>query len=184
MNPLLLDIPPEIMTDRLLLRAHSHGNGALVYPTVRQSLPELKKWMLWASDDYDPQTAEECCRRNVVKFLSREDLTFLILLKNGVHIGSVSAFKFEWTVPHCEIGYWLATAHWGQGFMTEAVIAVTNMSFDLLKCQRVEIRTDERNVRSRRVAERAGFLLEGILRRDRRDTEGKVQNTALFSRIR
>jgi ribosomal-protein-serine acetyltransferase len=183
-NPLLLDIPEEIVTERLFLRAPRFGDGAVIFDTVRASLPELKKWMLWANDDYGVQTAEEWCRRNAIKFLSREELAFRVFSKEGEHLGSTSLFKFDWNVPSCEIGYWLATAGCGNGFMTEAVIAVTNLALDLLKCERIEIRTDERNEKSARVAKRAGFSLEGILRHDCRDVEGKLRNTAVFSRIR
>ena len=41
--------------------------------------------------------------------------------------------------------------------------------------------TDERNLRSRRLAERAGFELEGTLRRDRLDLEGKLRNTRVYA---
>jgi ribosomal-protein-serine acetyltransferase len=184
MNPILLDIPHEISTDRLFLRAPRVGDGAMVFNTVRASLPELKKWMAWATDDYNVQNAEEWCRRNASKFLSREILAFRIFSKEGEHLGSTSLFKFDWNVPSCEIGYWLATAHCGQGYMTEAVNALTQLAFDLLKCERIEIRTDERNQKSRQVAERTGFSLEGILRHDCRDVLGELRNTAIFSLTR
>jgi RimJ/RimL family protein N-acetyltransferase len=183
MNPILLDIPAEIATERLILRAPRQGGGAIILPAVRASLPELKKWMPWASDDYDLKNAEEWCRRNAAKFLSREELAFLIFSKQGDHLGSISAFRFDWNVPRCEIGYWLSTAHCGRGLMTEAVTAVTKLALDLLKCERVEIRTDARNDRSRRVAELAGFSLEGVLRNECRDVEGKLRNTAILSRV-
>ena len=46
-----------------------------------------------------------------------------------------------------------------------------------LGAHRVFLTTDERNLRSRRLAERAGFELEGTLRRDRFDLEGRLRNT-------
>ena len=67
--------------------------------------------------------------------------------------------------------------------MTEAVKGVTKLAIDLLHCERVEIRTDGRNERSRRVAERAGFLLDGLLRNEGRDIEGCLRDMAVFSRI-
>jgi RimJ/RimL family protein N-acetyltransferase len=183
MKPLLLDVPQEIVTERLFLRAPRFGDGAMVLETVRASLPELKRWMPWASDGYALEDAEEWCRRNAGKFLSREEFQFLIFSKQGDHLGSVGVFRFEWSVPRCEIGYWLGTAHCGQGFMTEAVKGVTKLAIDLLHCERVEIRTDGRNERSRRVAERAGFLLDGLLRNEGRDIEGCLRDMAVFSRI-
>ena len=75
----------------------------------------------------------------------------------------MSLFNIEWSIPKFEIGYWLRTTLIGKGYMTEAVVALTKMAKETLKANRIEIRCDERNVRSRRVAERAGYRLEGIL---------------------
>ena len=50
--------------------------------------------------------------------------------------------------------------------------------------QRVEIRMDDLNVRSWRVAERAGFTLEGVLRADRLTVTGTLSNTRIYARVR
>ncbi|GKU76426.1 GNAT family N-acetyltransferase [Paenibacillus sp. L3-i20] len=48
----------------------------------------------------------------------------------------------------------------------------------------MEIRCDSRNSQSYRVAERAGFVLEGILRNERCDDEGFLRDTMVFSKVR
>lgn len=72
----------------------------------------------------------------------------------------------------------------GHGFITEAVTALSRMAFDVLKAQRVEIRMDSRNTASWKVAERAGFTLEGVLRRDTVDVDGAVRDTRVYARVR
>ena len=67
-NPLLLDLPHELSTDRLALRSPRAGDGAIVCPSVRESLAELKTWMPWATDDYNVQNAEEWCRKGGRRF--------------------------------------------------------------------------------------------------------------------
>jgi len=183
-NPLLLDLPQELTGDRLMLRAPRAGDGAIGYTTVRESLEELKKWMIWATDEYSEQGAEEWCRKAAAHFMSREQLQFLIFLReNGRHIGNVGAFKFNWEVPSCEIGYWLHTGHTGRGYMTEAVGVLLGMLRTHLHVRRVEIRADAENLRSRRVAERAGFQLEGILRNHCVAAGGRLRNTCIYSWI-
>jgi RimJ/RimL family protein N-acetyltransferase len=54
----------------------------------------------------------------------------------------------------------------------------------VLKAERVEIRMDDHNVRSWRVAERAGFTLEGVLRRDALAPDGRVRNTRVYAQVR
>jgi len=140
--------------------------------------------MPWATDAYDEQGAEQWCRRAAAQFLSREQLAYAIFTKQGEHVGNVSAFKFNWTIPKCEIGYWLATAHCGHGYMTEAVNAVAKLAFNLLKCERIEIHNDDGNTKSQRVAELAGFSLEGTLRHDSRDVNGELRDTRIYARLR
>ena len=59
------------------------------------------------------------------------------------------------------IGYWIDRNYANRGYTTKAVEMLTQYAFDLLKLHRVEINLRPENVPSRRVAEKAGYLLEG-----------------------
>ena len=63
-----------------------------------------------------------------------------------------------------ELGYWLSEEHWGRGIMTEAVRAVTRYAFETFDLQHIFAGLFERNIGSRRVLEKAGYVLEGHLR--------------------
>ena len=78
------------------------------------------------------------------------------------------------------IGYWVRRQFEGQGLVTEAVGAITRFAFETLRAQRVEIRTDDRNDRSWRVAERLGYRLEGVLRNESRDAYG-LRDTRIYA---
>jgi ribosomal-protein-serine acetyltransferase len=184
MNPLLLDIPHELASERLTFRSPRAGDGAIVYPTARASLVELKQWMPWATDDYSLEFAEEWCRKAAAAFLSRINFHYLIISRDdGRHVGNIGTFQIHWDVPRCEIGYWLATAETHRGFMTEAVVRVSRMMQETLKMRRIELRADETNSRSRAVAERAGFTLEGILRNQDRHPVRGMQNMCMYARV-
>lgn len=68
--------------------------------------------------------------------------------------------------------------------MTEAVLAVTGLAFERLQARRVEVRMDDTNERSSRVAERCGFALEGILRSDTLATSGEPRDTRVYALTR
>jgi RimJ/RimL family protein N-acetyltransferase len=181
-NPILLDIPQELTGERLVLRVPRAGDSVMVWPSVRDSLKELKIWMPWATDDYNEQGAEEWCRRASGEFILRMQIPYLILLhEGGAHVGTLSAGSLEWNIPRCEIGYWLHSAHTGHGYMAEAVGVLMVMLRDTLKMRRVQLRADANNAKSRRVAERAGFQLEGILRTHSDAKEGKSGDTCVFA---
>lgn len=72
----------------------------------------------------------------------------------------------------------------GQGYVSEAVEGMTRFAFECLGARRLEIRTDARNERSWRVAERTGYKLAGILRNNSLDVDGKLVDTRVYSKIR
>jgi RimJ/RimL family protein N-acetyltransferase len=183
-KPLLIDVPDQIKTDRLLLRVPRAGDGAIVFPSVRESLAELKPWMPWAKDDYAQNDAEQWCRKSSAGFIERSEIQLLIFDgRDEQHLGNVGVFRFDWAVPRGEIGYWLRTTRTGKGLMCEAVNGLSGMLMEHLKFHRVEIRMDDRNDRSWRVAERCGYRLDGVLRNDGRAPDGALRHTRVYSKI-
>ncbi len=64
-----------------------------------------------------------------------------------------------------DVGYVLSRAHWGKGFMTEALTAVVDATLELDGVYRVSAVCDVENLASARVMEKAGMQREGVLRR-------------------
>jgi RimJ/RimL family protein N-acetyltransferase len=64
-----------------------------------------------------------------------------------------------------EIGYWLGREHWGRGITSEAVQALTEWAFPTFDLCRIFAGVFEWNLASMRVLEKAGFRLEGRLRK-------------------
>ena len=64
-----------------------------------------------------------------------------------------------------EIGYWLGEAVWGRGIATNALIAVTQYAFSSYDLCRLYAHVFEWNPASARVLEKAGYVLEGRLRK-------------------
>lgn len=183
MEPILLDIPTELTTERLLLRMPRPRDGEKVNAAVRDSDVELARWMPWADPTPDVANTEQWCRKAAGHFLTREALHFSLYLKGtDTCLGVCGLPRIDWKVPKLEMGYWLRTPYCGKGLMNEAVVAVTSLALDVLKAARIEIRCDEKNDRSRRVAERAGYALEATLRNDERDHLGKLRNTCVYAK--
>jgi ribosomal-protein-alanine N-acetyltransferase len=60
------------------------------------------------------------------------------------------------------IGYWIDESHSNQGVITKSVIEVTNFAFQTLQLHRIEIGFRPENSASKRVAEKAGYVFEGL----------------------
>jgi RimJ/RimL family protein N-acetyltransferase len=173
MDALLLDLPEQIETERLVLRPPRAGDGAAMNEAVVESIEGLQRWMPWATPTPTPDDTETWCRKAAADFIARKQLPMLMFLRaDGSFVGSSGMPRIKWDVPRFEIGYWVRRRLEGQGFVTEAVAALTRFCFDTLGARRVEIVADELNERSWRVPERLGFRLEGTLRNECRSAHG------------
>lgn len=102
----------------------------------------------------------------------------------GAVAGTVG-FTLQTDVERCsaEIGYWLGEAFWGRGILTEVLRAVTPWAFDAYSLSRVFALPYADNAASRRVLEKAGYHLEGILRRSA-VKGGESKDQALYGFVR
>ncbi|MGN7764902.1 GNAT family N-acetyltransferase [Paenibacillus sp. 22594] len=184
-NPILMNIPESFESNRLMIRAARWGDGAAVNEAVHESLAELRQWMPWAQAPPTIQETEASIRRSHLQFMERKDLRMLLYHKeSGQLVGSSGLHRIDWQTRKFEIGYWVRTSCSRQGYISEAVDAITEYAIRELGANRIEIRCDSRNTQSARVAGRLGFTLEGIIRNDKCDVEGALIDTMLFSKVR
>jgi RimJ/RimL family protein N-acetyltransferase len=185
MNPILLDFPDSFDSERLTIRCLRPGDGARLRAGIIESQAELREWMPWAKEIESEESLESKVREAQAKWIKREDLWMGLFLKGTNElVGSSGLHNCDWDVPSFEIGYWCRTKYAGQGYIKESTHAITQFAFDELKARRVQIRADDRNLRSCAVAEKCGFQLEGILRHDALDNDGNVRNTRMYARVR
>ena len=88
--------------------------------------------------------------------------TFAITDADDRVLGSIGATAPERGVR--EIGYWLRADARGRGTATRALTLIVAWAFEQPDVARIQLRADPENVASCRVAERAGFTREGVLR--------------------
>ena len=163
MNPLLFDFPSEFYTDRLFIRMPKPGDGKVVYDAIQASIQELKPWMVFAQKEQTEEEVEVSIRKSHIQFLQREDLRLLVFSKEtGEFIASAGLHRINWDIPQFEIGYWIDTRFSGKGYMVEGE-RYNGLRFSELKANRVEIRCDSLNKKSRAIPEKLGFKLEGTL---------------------
>ena len=183
--PILRDFPESFETERLSIRSPLPGDGPELYAAVRESMGELSPWMPWPKEHRTVADSEASARRARVAFLQRSELRLHLYLRGtDTLVGSSGLHGIDWGVPKFEIGYWCRTGFTGRGYVTEAVLGITEFAFDTLGARRVEIRCDSRNLASARVAERAGFELEARLNNNEVSTDGEPKNTLIYALTR
>ncbi len=102
----------------------------------------------------------------------------------GRAAGSIGVFKKDDVYrKSAELGYWLGEPYWGKGVMTRAVYLMCRIAFSRLDIVRIAAEPFERNKASRRVLEKAGFELEGILKKNV-FKDGVLGDSCVYARIR
>jgi RimJ/RimL family protein N-acetyltransferase len=82
----------------------------------------------------------------------------------GALLGSISLMRIDRAHTRAEVGYWLGAAARGQGHATRAVRAICRWGSEALGLERFTLHAATGNLPSQRVAERAGFTREAMLR--------------------
>ena len=104
------------------------------------------------------------------------------IMIDGKAVGSIGAFQKEDVYcKSAEIGYWLAEAYWGQGIMSDVVKEFSNQVFLQLEIARLYAEVYEENIASRKVLEKANFILEGVLRKSIYKN-GQYKNSCIYGK--
>jgi len=141
--------------DGVHLRRWRTGDAAAVLRVVRDSLAEFEPWFPWATSDYGLRDAEGFVATALANWESGKAHGYAIVDADGQVIGTANLMA-RIGPGGLEVGYWLDSAHVGEGIMRRAVRAVTAEAFRI-GATHVEIHHDENNLRSRAVPESLGF---------------------------
>ncbi|WP_091610345.1 GNAT family N-acetyltransferase [Micromonospora mirobrigensis] len=100
---------------------------------------------------------------------------------DGALLGAVSLHHIHG--EDAQVGYWTTAAARGRRVATRAVTVLTGWGFDRLGLHRIELCHAVPNVASCRVAERAGYAAEGVLRQSHRYGDGRRYDEHLHARL-
>lgn len=183
-DPLLMDLPEEICSDRTVVRCYRPGDGAGMFEAIDESREHILPWMPWGAMHGAPADSERYVRNCGGLWTLRQDLPMGMFDKaTGRFIGGCGFHRIDWNVRSFEIGYWVRKSAQGMGYVTDAVRLQTGYAFDNLNANRVLIRCSTKNFRSEAVARRAGYIHEGTLRNSFRDVDGVLHDTLVFSLV-
>lgn len=172
---------PVLETERLLLRNLCFDDAEDIFEYACD--PDVPKYSTWSAhqsieDTYDFLDAV------IADYKNHNSTDWGILHKADNKIigtcGFVNWFPDQF---RSEIGYALSKKYWSQGYMPEAVRAIINFGFQLMKLNRIEARCMIENTASARVMEKVGMKFEGVLRQQL-FTKGSFYDMKIYSILR
>lgn len=97
-------------------------------------------------------------------------------------IGSTRLFEIYPADKKLEIGWtWIIKEFWRTQVNLECKLLLLTFCFETLKANRVQLKTKDTNFRSRKAIEKIGGVFEGILRKDKIQSNGNTRNAAYYS---
>ncbi|KHD85507.1 GNAT family N-acetyltransferase [Heyndrickxia ginsengihumi] len=112
-------------------------------------------------------------------------LPFVVILKETNQIvGTTRLYELNKEQRSCELGSTWYDRHFQRTYVnSDCKYLLLQYCFEELKLIRVQLKTDERNLRSQQAIERIGAVKEGLLRNERILDNGYIRNAVLYSII-
>lgn len=156
-----MKLPESIETSRLRLRKPSLSDADAIFNDYAQD-EEVVRYLVWRTHK-DIAETRVFLERCIQAWEGRSNVPYAIERKeDGRLLGMIEAMMG----PHSAgAGYVIARAHWGQGYMPEALKALNSLVLAQPEIYRMEILCDVDNLASARVMEKVGMQREGLLRR-------------------
>lgn len=163
MNKILIDLPEQIETPRLILNMPKAGFGPKLYHAIHDGYEDYITWLNWPKTKPTADTLEEECRKHHADFILRDCIRYLIIEKETLDIVGRCAFpppQANWAIPQFGISYFIRQTKRSKGYATEASHAMAYLAFRILGAKKVEIYCDAENKASHRIPLKLGFIPE------------------------
>jgi RimJ/RimL family protein N-acetyltransferase len=167
----------------ILIRRLCHEDIPPLHEAVRESLPNLCRWMTWCTGDYAIEDSRSFVLKSARAWDRREEFGFAIIdVQDGSFLGSIGLNQLNPTHQFANVGYWVRVSQAGRGVASAAVLLAARFAFEKLELRRLEFVIPMGNIASQRVAQKAGAKFEGILR-SRVALGGHCHDAVMFSLV-
>lgn len=171
-------------TERLLLEPIQEEHYRIINAEIRKSHAALSRWLFWVNPVPEIEETLAFCQDCHKKYLQKESLQVAIFNKeNGSFIGCIGVhdFNYKGEKNSFNIGYWIGADYSGKGYMSEALKALCDYSFEKLGACKLYITNDAENLPSNKLARKVGFTLVETIFEHIKNTKGEIRDTNVYS---
>ena len=163
------EIIEEISEKNFFLRKISLKDAEFIYDSLKGK--NLTKFL-----SLGPLTSRDHAKKLIKNYLDywteKVQFNYIIEIKNpedkpkdSKKVGSTSVWRISWLHKRAEIGIWINTKYWNQGFAQTALKLIKIICFTHLKLNRIEAHIAIENTKSIYIFKKIGFEEEGVLRK-------------------
>ena len=166
--------------DQILMKEIDEGEVVNIFNAIDAERDYLSKWLPFVEKTVDIEFTRGFV--NSYLYSDKKNVTFAIYFEQRF-AGLIGLKDTDETNKKTEIGYWLSSGFQHKGVVTKCCKALIVYAFEDMKMNRVQLKAGTENVRSRAVAERLGFELEGIERDGELHSRGYI-DLAVYSLLK
>lgn len=176
----------QIVSERLRLRPPEQADFLAWCALRRDSAAFLQPWEpTWAADHLSRRGFSNrvlWARRSIDGGTALP--LFLFHAETGDLLGAITLDNIRrGPAMAATLGYWIGARHARQGYMREAIRAVTHHAFKAMDLSRLEAACLPENAASRAVLESSGFKYEGVAQ-SYLQIDGRWRNHVLYANLR
>ncbi|WP_133011601.1 GNAT family N-acetyltransferase [Marinomonas flavescens] len=153
----------DVEKDLKLALVHN-SFASLYFDIVSRERDYLGEWLAWPPYAHDDGFFLNFISRSLHDYADGKSLVCAIFY-NQTLVGNISFNSIDHDLKKVDIGYWISADYQGKGIVSKCVTKLIAMAFTDLDMEKVQISAAVDNQPSRRVCERLGFKLEGIITR-------------------
>jgi RimJ/RimL family protein N-acetyltransferase len=165
------------------IRPYEPADAGPLYEAARESTADVFPWLEWCHARYTLEDAVSWIASLAPLAAAGTEYAFAIVAEDGRYLGGCGVNQINRLHRFGNLGYWVRSSATGRGVAREAVRQVAEFAFRETDLVRLEIVCAVGNLRSQRVAERAGAVREGVLR-GRLTLHGASVDAVMFSLVR
>ncbi|MGI8599455.1 MAG: GNAT family N-acetyltransferase [Chitinophagaceae bacterium] len=163
-------------TARPWLKKYHIGDGEKFFCLMQHNFDRFRdSFPISLAASNNVENAENWIQKKIQGWEQQSMFSFAIIDKNsGKLIGDSIIKNIDWYVPKAEIGYCITSEFEGKGLMQEVLTALHTFAFEQLGIEKLFLKIATLNHRSFKLAERTGYLQEGILKNEYRTADGEL----------
>ncbi len=150
--------PSRIVGSCFVLRPWTAADVPALTAAVRESRSELREWMAWADGDVAEPVYRAFVDASAAAWRDGGGYVYGVLAPDDRTVLGGTGLHLREGPDTFEIGYWIHSAHTGQGLASEVTRLLTDTAVSWPGIERVVVAVDVANERSASVPARLGFV--------------------------
>ena len=167
----------------IVIRLYEPEDARELHEAAMESVAVMQPWMPWCHPGFTLVDAEAWIKAKIAEAEEKASFEFSIRRSDGRFLGGCGINTIDPEHQVANLGYWVRASSAGRGVAPAAVRKLAEWAFRHTSLRRLELLVSVDNVRSQRVAEKAGALREGVFR-SRLLLHGQAHDAVVYSIIR